>query len=141
VVSESSSAASNLYPCIIKEKKAMSDKPMSKSRRDAIKLMMGGVAAVPLMNLVGMAAAQAEDLPHVDEAADPTAIALKYKNDAATADRAGAARPGKPPEEQFCHNCQFSQGGEGDWLPCQLFPGKAVSANGWCASWTLKPGA
>ena len=57
----------------------MSDKPMNKSRRDAVKMMMGGLAAVPLMNLVGMAAAQAEDLPHVDEATDPTAIALKVQ--------------------------------------------------------------
>lgn len=119
----------------------MSDKPTNKSRRDAVKMMMGGLAAVPLMNLVGMAAAQAEDLPHVDEAADPTAIALKYKHDAAAADRAGAARPGKPPEEQNCANCQFIQAEDGDWRPCQLFPGKAVNAAGWCASWTLKAGA
>ena len=120
----------------------MSDKPMSKSRRDAIKVMMGGLAAVPLMNLVGMAAANAEELPHVDEASDPTAIALKYKHDAAAADRAGAARPGLPPEEQTCANCQFQVPiAEGEWVPCQLFPGKAVAAAGWCASWTLRPGA
>jgi hypothetical protein len=118
----------------------MSDKPMNKSRRDAVKMMLGGLAAVPLMNLVGMAAAQAEELPRVDEAADPTAIALKYKHDAAAADRAGAARPGKPPEEQNCANCQFIQADSGDWRPCQLFPGKSVAAAGWCASWTLKPG-
>jgi hypothetical protein len=119
----------------------MSDKPMNQSRRDAVKMMMGGLAAIPLMNLVGMAAARAEELPHVDEAADPTAMALKYKHDATQADRAAAARPGKPPEEQTCANCQFLQGDAGDWRPCQLFPGKAVNAAGWCASWTLKPGA
>jgi len=116
----------------------MSDKSISKSRRDAIKMMMGGLAAVPLMNLVGMAVAQAEDMPHVT-ADDPTAMALKYSENAAEADRAGAARPGLPPEEQVCGNCQFSIGGEGDWLPCQLFPGKAVSAGGWCTSWTPRP--
>jgi len=119
----------------------MSDKPMNKSRRDAVKMMLGGLATVPLMNLIGMAAAQAQDLPHVDEAADPTAIALKYKHDAAQADRAAAARPGKPPEEQHCANCQFIQADSGEWRPCQLFPGKAVNENGWCASWTLKAGA
>jgi hypothetical protein len=118
----------------------MSDNPMNKGRRDAIKMMVGGLAAVPLMNLVGMAAAQAEELPHVT-ADDPTAIALKYVDKAADADRAGAARPGKPPEEQHCANCQFLQGDSGDWRPCQLFPGKAVNVNGWCSSWTLKPGA
>lgn len=119
----------------------MSDKPMNKSRRDAVKMMMGGLAAVPLMNLVGMAAAQAEDLPQVDEATDPTAIALKYKHDAAASERDAVARPGAPPAEQNCANCQFIQADDGDWRPCQLFPGKAVAAAGWCASWTLKAGA
>ncbi|KAA6186232.1 iron permease [Thiohalocapsa marina] len=118
----------------------MSDKPMNKSRRDAVKLVLGGLATVPLMNLVGMAAAQAEELPHVDPATDPTAQALKYSEDATQADRAGAARPGKAPEEQFCSNCQFVLADSGAWRPCSLFPGKAVSENGWCASWTLKAG-
>jgi hypothetical protein len=113
----------------------MSDKPTSKSRRDAVKLMLGGVAAVPLMNLVGVSGAQAADLPHVDAKTDPTAIALKYTDDATTATRADKA--GTPGGEQHCANCQFSQG-TGDWLPCQLFPGKSVSAKGWCTSWTKK---
>jgi hypothetical protein len=116
----------------------MSDKPMNKSRRDAVKLMLGGLAAVPVMNLVGMAAAQAADLPHVDPATDPTAIALKYVHDATTAERPDKA--GTPGAEQNCANCQFLQAGEGDWHPCQLFPGKAVNVNGWCASWNLKQG-
>jgi len=120
----------------------MSDKPMNKSRRDAVKMMFGGLAAVPLMNLVGMAAAQAADLPHVDPASDPTAIALKYAHDATTADRATAARPGKPPEEQICGNCQFQMPvTEAEWVPCSLFPGKAVNLKGWCNSWTLRAGA
>lgn len=116
----------------------MSDKPTNKSRRDAVKLMIGGLAAVPVMNLVGMAAAQASDLPHVDEAADPTAMALQYKHDAAEAARVDKA--GTAAADQTCANCQFIQAGEGDWLPCQLFPGKAVAVGGWCASWTLKQG-
>lgn len=118
----------------------MSDKPMNLSRREAVRLMLGGLATVPLMNLVTLATAYAADLPRVDEAADPTAIALKYKHDATKADRAAAARPGKPPEEQICRNCQFVQG-EGEWVGCQLFPGKLVNVNGWCVSWTLKAGA
>ena len=119
----------------------MSDKPLNKSRRDAVKMMLGGLATVPLMNLVGMAAAQAEELPHVDPATDPTAMALKYVHDATQADRAAAARPGKPPEEQHCANCQFQQPqSDAEWVPCSLFPGKAVNAQGWCASWTLRAG-
>lgn len=111
---------------------------MNKGRRGAVKMLVGGLAAAPLVKLVGMSAAEASDLPQVDEASDPTAIALKYKHDATQADRAAAARPGLPPEEQMCTNCQFVQG-EGDWVGCTLFPGKAVNANGWCASWTIKP--
>ncbi|MBK1618523.1 iron permease [Lamprobacter modestohalophilus] len=118
----------------------MSDKPMNKSRRDAVKMMLGGLASVPLVNLVGIAAAQAQDLPHVDPGTDPTAQALKYSEDATQADRAAAARPGKPPEEQFCNNCQFVLADSGEWRPCSLFPGKAVHETGWCASWTLKAG-
>lgn len=118
----------------------MSDKPMNKSRRDAVKVMLGGLATVPLMNLVGIAAAQAQDLPHVDPATDPTAQALKYHHDAGAAPRAETNRPGKAPEEQFCYNCQFVLADSGEWRPCSLFPGKAVAENGWCASWTLKAG-
>ena len=76
----------------------------------------------------------------VDPATDPTAQALKYHQNSAEADRAGAARPGLPPEEQHCANCQFVLADTGEWRPCSLFPGKAVNQNGWCASWTLKAG-
>jgi len=113
----------------------MSDKPVSKSRRDAVKLMLGSVAAVPLINLVGVSGARAADLPHVDAKTDPTAIALKYHEDATTAERPDKA--GTPGAEQHCANCQFALG-EGDFVPCSLFPGKAVAANGWCMSWTKK---
>ncbi|MBB1089749.1 high-potential iron-sulfur protein [Rhodopseudomonas palustris] len=118
----------------------MSDKQMNKSRRDAVKLMIGGLATVPLLNLVGMAAAHAEDLPHVDPATDATAQALKYVNDAAQADRATNARPGLPPDQQRCAVCQFVLAETGAWRPCSLFPGKLVNENGWCTSWTMKAG-
>lgn len=110
----------------------MSDKSIDKGRRGTIKLMMGGLATVPLMNLVGMAAAQAEGMPKVDEKTDPTATALQYKHEAPDE---------KKKAGQTCATCQFVQAGEGDWLPCQLFPGKSVKATGWCASWALKAGA
>jgi hypothetical protein len=110
----------------------------TKNRRDAVKVMLGGLATVPLLNLVGVNVAQAEDLPHVDPATDPTAQALKYQTNAADADRAGAARAGLPPDQQHCQNCQFVLAEEGEWRPCSLFPGKAVNQNGWCMSWTLR---
>lgn len=120
----------------------MSDKPMSKSRRDAVKLMLGTAAAIPVINLIGVGSARAEAPANAVAADDPTAIALKYHADATQSDRAAAGRPGLPPEEQFCHNCQFllADQGSGDWKGCSLFPGKLVNVNGWCASWTLKAG-
>ncbi|NCA68503.1 MAG: iron permease [Sphingobacteriia bacterium] len=121
----------------------MSDKPLSKSRRDAVKVMLGTAAAIPVINLVGFGTARAAPANAV-AATDPTAIALKYNADATQADRAAANRPGAPAEEQFCANCQFmladAPGADADWKGCSLFPGKLVSVNGWCASWTLKAG-
>jgi hypothetical protein len=119
----------------------MSDKPLRMSRRDAVKTLCAGLVAVPVMNLVATAAAYAQDLPHVDPATDPMAQALKYVHDATTADRAAAARPGLDPSEQHCGNCNFQMPkSEAEWVPCSLFPGKAVNTNGWCASWTLRVG-
>ena len=54
----------------------MADSSIKKSRRDVVRLMLGGLASVPLVNLVGWAAAEAQDLPHLTED-DPTAKALK----------------------------------------------------------------
>lgn len=118
----------------------MSDKAMNQSRRDAVKLVLGGLATVPLLNLVGMTAAQASDLPPVDAASDPTAQALKYSPDAASSVREQENRPGLPANEQHCANCQFVLADSGAMRPCSLFPGKSVNENGWCASWTLKAG-
>ena len=42
-------------------------------------------------------------------------------------------------EVQNCANCALAQGEAKDgWLQCQIFPGKAVSANGWCSVWAPK---
>ena len=81
---------------------------MNKSRRDAVKLMLGGLAAVPVLNLVGMTSVQAADLPHVDPAADPTAKALKYVHDSATATR-GRGRARRLGRCRVCLGCRPSQ--------------------------------
>lgn len=119
----------------------MSDKPMSTSRRDAVKMMLGGFAAIPVINLVGLGTARAEALPQVDPATNPIAIALNYVHDASTSEMR-AANTGKdlPPEEQHCANCAFVQADSGEWRPCSLFPNLAVNENGWCTSWAIKQG-
>jgi hypothetical protein len=117
---------------------------MRTSRRDAVKIMLGTAAAIPVINLAGFSTARAEAPANAVAANDPTAVALKYHADATQADRAAAARPGLPPEEQACHNCQFrladAAGATDEWSGCSLFPGKLINVNGWCASWTLKAG-
>lgn len=72
----------------------------------------------------------AADLPHVTED-DPTAVALKYRHDAASSAR--------PSADQFCHNCRYFKGtAQSQWERCDLFPGKSVNSGGWCNVWSLK---
>ena len=79
--------------------------------------------------------AHAGDLPQLAED-DPMAMAMKYVHDASAVDP--ASRP-QAAEVQTCANCALIQGNDGDeWRPCQIFPGKAVAANGWCTVWAPK---
>jgi hypothetical protein len=78
----------------------------------------------------------AQDLPHLT-ADDPMAGAMKYTNDASSVDPATRANAAA---DQTCANCALVQGNDGDeWRPCQIFPGKAVNAKGWCSVWAPKP--
>ncbi|GMR16955.1 MAG: hypothetical protein BMS9Abin32_001 [Gammaproteobacteria bacterium] len=81
------------------------------------------------------AEAMAQDMPHLTED-DPVAKSMKYTHDASSVDPAARANPAA---EQNCANCALVQGTDGDaWRPCQIFPGKLVNANGWCAVWAPK---
>jgi hypothetical protein len=104
------------------------------SRRAALKnlALAAGVLAVPASRL-----ASAADTPHL-AATEPTAVALGYHQDAKTVD-VKAFPTFKP--DQKCNNCLQLTGKAGDaWRPCNLFPGKLVSENGWCKVWVKKPG-
>ncbi len=69
----------------------------------------------------------AADAPLISEN-DPAAKAVKYVDDAK---KAKAAAPGNT-----CANCGLYQGKEGAKIgPCQILPGKSVTAAGWCSSW------
>ena len=79
--------------------------------------------------------AVAQDLPHITED-DPAGQAYGYTHDASSVD--AASRP-NPAENQTCANCALVQGNDGDaWRPCQILPGKAVNADGWCKVWSPK---
>jgi hypothetical protein len=65
---------------------------------------------------------------------DPAAVALGYVEDAGSVD--GKKFPTYAPGVT-CANCLQLQGKPGEpYRPCLLFPGKLVSAKGWCAGWT-----
>ncbi len=107
----------------------MSQEKNIESRRRFLK-MAAGTAAVATVAGALPRLARAADLPHVSES-DPTAKALNYVEDA------GKSSNPKHKAGDTCANCQFFSGGAG-YGPCQLFPGKSVSAKGWCVSHTPK---
>ena len=95
-------------------------------------------AGAALLNaaLTGTASAQAP-LPQLD-VNDPTAKALLYVEDAAKVDRKNPLAARFTPD-QNCNTCSKIQGKAGDaHRPCAIFPGKLVSAKGWCSVWAKK---
>ena len=115
----------------------MEKKIANPQRRRALFTVVSGVACIPLVKIMSGGQALAAELPHLSED-DPTAKALKYHHDASAASRVD--KSGVAAKDQFCHNCALIQSDSGEWRPCQIFPGKAVNANGWCSSWTKQQG-
>ena len=104
----------------------MSHEKDIESRRRFLKAAAGTAAAAAVIGSLPRFA-RAADLPHVTES-DPTAKALGYVEDAST------TKDAKRKAGDTCTNCQFYSGGPTGYGPCQLFPGKSVSAKGWCVS-------
>lgn len=101
--------------------------PVDESRRRLLKKVALGTVLIPIAGATLRAAAA--DLPQVT-ADDPLAKALKYVSEAG---KASEAKPGST-----CANCALYQGGTAAQGGCLLFPGKAVTAKGWCSSWTAR---
>jgi len=92
-------------------------------RRDFLKLSGSALIGVTLGSTALKAHAQEKVA-----ADDPTAKALNYVENSKV-------------EGSNCANCMYVSGEAGqDYRPCALFPGKVVSANGWCSAWVKKPG-
>jgi hypothetical protein len=124
-------------------------------RREALKIIGGSAALLPLVGLTGCsggeqspptasgpqaetAAAPAEAPPEAPAPTgpsrvtedDPQAQSLGYRHDATTVDASDYERF---EAGQACSNCLLFQGGEGDeWGLCSIFPGREVKATGWC---------
>jgi len=97
-------------------------------------IQLSAVAAAGVLVNPGREAV-ADDLPHLSED-DPMAKSMKYTHDSSSVDPAARTNPAA---DQHCGNCALVQGNDGDaWRPCQIFPGKAVNANGWCSVWAPK---
>jgi hypothetical protein len=102
------------------------------SRRDALKgfLLLGAVSVVEPRK------ARADAAPHLSPT-DPAAAALGYQDNAKTVD---AKQFPTYQVGQSCNTCTQLQGTSGQpWRACNLFPGKVVSADGWCKVWVKKP--
>lgn len=113
----------------------MSDALFQKSRRQALKALVAAAIAIPLSGLTRHVRAQGSEAQSTPKLSpdDPAAKALNYVHDASKVNRSPKAST--PGEQQFCHNCQFLQAGQGEWRPCSIFGGKLVNANGWCSAW------
>jgi len=91
------------------------------SRRQFLKFSASGLIGVTLGGTALQVLAQ-EQL----KADDPLAVAMKYVDKSVV-------------EGAHCANCMQVQGKDGDeWRGCNIFPGKLVNANGWCAAWAKK---
>jgi hypothetical protein len=102
---------------------------MTSSRRIFVIQSLSGASAFA----IGAAYAQA---PAAVLENDPQAVALGYKTDGSTADKA------KFPSysaSQSCSGCVLFQGKAGDAAaPCAAFGNKLVAGKGWCSAWTKK---
>lgn len=92
--------------------------PKSLNRRNFMKISgaAAGLALIPVCNVA------VADVPLTSE--DPQAKALGYVAQSAVAG-------------SNCSNCAQSKG-DPKALGCNIFPGKQVSATGWCKVWTKK---
>ena len=106
----------------------MNDSASNNGRRKFFMLAGTGIGAAALASILPRTAL-ADDLPHLTTD-DPTAKALNYTEDASKA-------PAPHQAGQACANCNFFVG-TGAYGPCQLFPGKAVNAKGWCSGYAKK---
>jgi len=116
----------------------MTDRILSEKllqRRTVLKGALLGIVAVPVASLCSSVKSEAADLATLDEK-DPQAKALGYVSDASRVD---AKSNPTFKAGQTCANCLQLTGNAGDaQRPCNLFPGKRVSAGGWCKAWVKK---
>jgi hypothetical protein len=100
---------------------------MQPSRRQFMIYTTAGLASLTLASQ-----AQAQAMLGENE---PTAIALGYKENTKTIDK---AKFPKFAEGQLCSNCQLYASKSADAGTCTIFPGKLVAGPGWCNAYIKK---
>ncbi|MCM0034811.1 MAG: high-potential iron-sulfur protein [Burkholderiaceae bacterium] len=100
---------------------------MQPSRRQFMIYTTAGLASMTM-------ASQAQAQAMLGEA-EPTAIALGYKENTKTIDK---AKFPKFAEGQLCSNCQLYASKTADAGTCTIFPGKLVAGPGWCNAYIKK---
>ena len=104
-------------------------------RRTLLKGALLGVAAVPVTVLLSRAASAATGKVDPNE---PQAKSLGYVEDASKVDP--KANPNYKPG-QLCSNClqaPNAKAGAAE-VPCNIFAGRNVAANGWCKVYVKRP--
>ncbi len=97
----------------------------NKRRRAVTKLLgLGAFYAIPLATVTTLLPRKSMAVTLVDPSS-AEAQALQY-TDSSTKENAA------------CHLCAFYQGGQAEYGPCPLFPGKEVKATGWCLAFVSK---
>jgi len=105
--------------------------PSAMNRRSLIKSLAAVAGAAAIFR---GGTSSAAELPHLD-VKDPAAVALGYVENATQVD---AKKNLTYVKGSRCDNCLLLQGSSGAYRPCNLFPGKLVSAAGWCSGWTAE---
>jgi hypothetical protein len=101
------------------------------NRRSLVKKLAAAAAAAAVLPA---GRSRSAELPHLD-VKDSAAAALGYVEDATQVDSKKFPTYVKGSR---CDNCLLLQGTTGAYRPCNLFPGKLVSASGWCSGWTAE---
>ncbi len=105
------------------------------TRREFFSLSLAAAAAVPALSILRSTPVWAQDLPHVDPATDPVAMALGYQHEVSAVDATKFPKV-KEAGEQHCGNCMLYEGKDAEWGGCSMFPGNTT---GWCNAWAPKP--
>jgi High potential iron-sulfur protein len=109
--------------------------PLGRSALNRRSLLKSLAAAAAAAAVLPAGRSRSAELPHLD-VKDSAAVAVGYVENASQVD---AKKYPAFVKGSRCDNCLLLQGASGAaYRPCSLFPGKLVSASGWCSGWSAE---